>query len=225
MAAGETKGGLFAEAPQDEALVVVNGRVQLRTADGHRVVTVHGGVLAHFKLGDRMAEAHAMVSLVEQGWAEQLEVAKAFGRSERSVRRYQRRFEVGGLAALGRPDGFPKGRPRLSKSWSSHVVRLKQRGDSNREVARVLGVSEKSIRKVLRREGWVERAAVQQPLPFAGGADPNLSGQAAPTPEVAAPKLAAGADPNLSGEPAESGFSLDAEAADRSLDRLLAFLG
>ena len=225
MAAGTTKGELFAEPPQDEALVVVNGQVQVRTADGHRVVTARGGVLAHFKLGDRMAEAHAMVSLVEQGWAEQREVARAFGRSERSVRRYQRRFEDGGLAALGRPDGFPRGRPRLPKSWSAQVLRFKRRGQSNREVARSLGVSEKSIRKVLRREGWVERAAVQQSLPFAAGADPNLSGQAALAPVEAAPRAATSADPNLSGDPAESGFSLDAEAANRSLDRLLAVLG
>lgn len=225
MAAGKTKGGLFAEPPQDEALVFINGQVQVRTGGGHRVVTARGGVLAHFQLGDRMAEAHAMVTLVEQGWAEQREVARAFGRSERSVRRYQRRFEEGGLAALGRPGGFPKGRPRLPQGRTSQVLGLKRGGQSNREVARILGVSEKSIRKVLRREGWVERAAVQQPLPFAAGADPNLSGQAAPPTVAAAPGTAASADPNLSGEPAESGFSLDAEAANRSLDRLLAFLG
>jgi hypothetical protein len=36
---------------------------------------------------------------------------------------------------------------------------------------------------------------------------------------------AAGADPKLSGEPTESGFSLDEDAADRRMDRLLAFLG
>ena len=31
-------------------------------------------VLAHYAVTDRMAEAHAMVSLVEQGWANQIEV-------------------------------------------------------------------------------------------------------------------------------------------------------
>ena len=50
-----------------------------------------------------MAEAHAMVSLVEQGWADQNDVARAFGCSARTLRRDQRRYEEGGLAALGQP--------------------------------------------------------------------------------------------------------------------------
>jgi hypothetical protein len=66
--------------------------------------------IAHYTVGDAMGEAHAMVSLVEQGWADQIEVARAFGRDERRVRRYQRRFEDGGLAALGRSGGLSAGR-------------------------------------------------------------------------------------------------------------------
>jgi hypothetical protein len=149
----------------------------------------------------------------------------AFGCSERSVRRYQRRFEDGGLAALGRPRGFPKGQRRTTASRSSRALRLKQEGLSTREVARKLGVTEKAIRKLLRREGWVERAVVQQVLPFAEGADPKLSGQPAPAPAEPIAAAPASADPKLSGEPAESSFSLDQDAADRRMDRFLAFLG
>ena len=248
MARDKTLGTLFPTPTSDDGRVIINGRVQVRTADGHRVVTCRGAPFAHFEVGDRMAAAHAMVSLVEQGWAEQCEVARAFGVTERSVRRYQRRFEEGGLAALGRPSGFPKGRRRAPTTRSSKVVRLKQQGHSTREVARRMGVSEKAIRKLLRREGWVERAAVQQALPFAQDADPNLSGQTRPaavvtgsaTESSAHPNLAvqagpaavvtesateSSADPNLSGEPQELSFSLDANAADRSLDRLLAVFG
>jgi len=47
------------------------------------------------------------VSLVDQGFAEQSDIAKAFGCSARTVRRHQRRFEEGGLAALGRSGGLP----------------------------------------------------------------------------------------------------------------------
>jgi len=50
-------------------------------------VSVAGVVLAHYTVGDRMAEAHAMVSLVEQGWASQKAVARAFGCTSRTVRR------------------------------------------------------------------------------------------------------------------------------------------
>ena len=91
---------LFPEAWNPPDTLVINDRCLIRTQDGHRVVIVSGVVLAHYALGDRMAEAHAMVSLVEQGWADQNDVARVFGCSARTVRRDQRRFENGGLAAL-----------------------------------------------------------------------------------------------------------------------------
>jgi hypothetical protein len=69
--------------------LVINERCLVRTQDGHRVVIVSGVVLAHYGLSDRMAEAQAMVSLVEQGWADQNDVARAFGYSARKVRRDQ----------------------------------------------------------------------------------------------------------------------------------------
>jgi len=43
--------------------------------------------------GDRMADAHAMVTLVAQGLAQQNEVARAFGCSARTVRRHERCFD------------------------------------------------------------------------------------------------------------------------------------
>jgi len=44
-------------------------------------VLVAGVPIAHYAVGDAMAEAYAMVQLVTQGWADQNEVARAFGRS------------------------------------------------------------------------------------------------------------------------------------------------
>ena len=53
-----------------------------------------------------------MVNLVEQGGADQKDVARTFLRSARTVRRCQARFAGGGLAALGQCRGYPKGRRR-----------------------------------------------------------------------------------------------------------------
>jgi len=78
---------LFPEARNAPELLGINDRCQIRTQDGHRVVMVSGIVLAHYAVADRMAEAHAMVSLVEQGWADQNDVARAFGYSARTLRR------------------------------------------------------------------------------------------------------------------------------------------
>jgi len=211
--------------------VAINGRCLVRTQDGHRVVLVAGIVLCQYAVGDRMAEAHAMVSLIEQGWAEQSDVARAFGRSARTVRRFQRRFEAGGLPALARASGYPTGRPRLKRSRELLVSRLKAEGHSNREIARRVGVNEKAIRKLLSRLGWCAPQSEQPHLPLGEpGADQNLSAQivsSATRSARTATTPAAVADPKVSApEPTtDVPTSFDTDPADRSLDRLFARLG
>src|ERR1017187_2209924 len=101
-----TSGGdLFPEVRNPEGTCVINGRCLVITRDSRRVVLVSGIPIAQYAPGDRMSEAHAMVSLVELGWADQNDVAKAFGYSARTLRRYQQRFTEDGWAALGRPRG------------------------------------------------------------------------------------------------------------------------
>jgi transposase len=239
MFAANEQTALFPCPSPPDAAVAINDRCVIRMRDAWRVVVVSGVPLAQYGVGDRMAEACAMVSLVEQGWADQNDVARAFGCSTRTLRRHQRRFESGGLAALGRPSGYPKGRGRQQPSRVRLVLRWKSAGLSNREVAHRLGVDEKAVRKLLRREGWVPPAPEQVPLPLPESADPNLSAAAAaatarPSQQRLPPP--AGADPNLSafidstppGEPAAEEplpLSLDTDPADRRLDRLLAYLG
>ena len=172
-----------------DGVVVLNGRCRLQERDGYRLVTVCGMPLAHFAAGDRVGEAHAMVSLVELGWAQQSEVARAFGCDVRTVRRHQRRFEDGGLAALGRPHGFPRGRPRVAQGRKDAVNQWKAEGVSNREIARRLGIDEKAVRKLAKRLGWEERPAEQMTVPFEG-ADPKLS--ASEEQQVGATLVAAG---------------------------------
>jgi hypothetical protein len=82
------EGDFFPEVGAPEGTSFVNGRCLVRTQGGHRIVVVAGVVIAQYALSDRMAEAHAMVSLIDQGWAEQKEVARAFGCSVRSARRH-----------------------------------------------------------------------------------------------------------------------------------------
>jgi hypothetical protein len=60
----------------------------------------------HYRAEDAVAEAYAMVFLVESGFAQQMDVARAFGRSVRTVRRHQARYVQGGMAALGREEGW-----------------------------------------------------------------------------------------------------------------------
>lgn len=224
---------------------VINDRCLVRTTEGRRVVVAAGVVLSAYEAGDRAAEALAMVNLIEGGWAKQVEISRAFCCSARTVRRHERRFEEGGLAGLVRSAGYPLGRPRLPVTRQKTIERLKARYGSNREVARRLGVTEKAVRKVLKRLGWKEPAAEQMCLSLAlsgdaesestsgrdaaAGADPNLSGSRV---VGADPNLSGsgvgGADPNLSapdGSDEVAPASFDADPWDRRVDRALACLG
>jgi transposase-like protein len=215
MSGGSRQSELFAVPPQLEQVVVINGRCQVRTRDERRLIVVGGTVVAQYGVGDRMAEALGMVNLVEQGYAEQVDVARAFRCTARTVRRYQDRFERCGLAGLGRGAGYPRGRARLRTSRACSLLQLKGRGVSNRVIAQRQGVSEKAIRKRLRRLGWHEPTAAARQLSLdpseegvdqaVRGADANLSAlPAEPAAQAAAVALASsegavgGADPNLS---------------------------
>lgn len=224
MATNESQ-DFFPNVRNPKSTRVINERCLIKTQDDYSVVIVSGIVLAQYASTDHMAEAYAMVSLVEQGWADQIQVARAFGCSVRTVRRHQRRFETGGLAALGHRSGYPEGRRRQAGARTQLIQRLKANGHSNREIARRVGVSEMAIRKMLRRLGWQEATVEPIPLPLDLGqdADPKSSTSA----EVQSPQ-----------EPAQTANSMpvksptvalaptcDTDPMNRSGDRLMACLG
>lgn len=227
--------------PSDDT-IFINERCRLRTSGGYRVVSVSGIVVAHYAAGDRLGEAHAMVSLVDQGLALQTEVARAFRCDVRTVRRNQCRVDEGGLTALGRPGGYPKRRTRVELSRLRKVEEWKAEGVSHREIARRLGVTAKAVRKMLRRLGWKEEPPNQPLLPFEGG-DPNLSASdhggakdssregPSELPGASRPgfesstAMPEGGDPNLSAPSEDLPVSMDTDPDDRRVDRLLACLG
>src|SRR5260370_12814532 len=110
-----TQQALALPLPAASNTVVINGRCRLRIEAGQRVIVVAGLPVHHYRAEDAVAEAYAMVFLVESGFAQQTAVARAFARSVRSVRRYQGRYAQGGMAALGRAEGWGAGRPRISR--------------------------------------------------------------------------------------------------------------
>jgi transposase len=215
---------LFPEVHNPDSVRAINDRCLLRSQDDHCVVIVSGLVHAQYAATDAMAEAYAMVSLVEQGWADQSEVARAFGCTARTVRRHQRRFENGGLAALGHGSGYPEGRRRLKGTRTQWIHRLKAEGLSNREIARRVGVSEKAIRKLLRRLGWRESTTEPLALPLALSPEARSSGattaMAASQPTSEPPATA-----SVEASPTALPTTSDTDPMNRSGDRLLACLG
>jgi prepilin-type processing-associated H-X9-DG protein len=233
MAKPSSQCDLFSTEVASDGVVVLNARCRLQREGDQTVVLMSGFPVAHFSDTDQLAKCNVMVMLVEHGWALQVEVARAFTCDVRTVRRAQQRYDEGGLPALDRAVGYPKGR-RRSRARDHKVAGLKACGCSNREIGRRLGCDEKAVRKRLRRLGWKAREAEQTVLPHMSpdgpGADPNLSGSATSSVETPGAGSSAGADPNLSGlppapAPPELPFTMDDDPMDRRWDRLLAYLG
>jgi len=208
-------------------VVFVNDRVNIQTEGTHRVVSVHGVVLAHYDVSDRAAEAYAMITLFDSGYAGQNDIARSFGFSCRSLRRYQAQLESGGLRALGQPKGRPSDRtPKLADQRDRTILRLKEKGISNRGIAQRLGLTENSIRKRLRRMSWKQEPA--RSLPFSEESNENAP-SVMPTPRESA-REEVGVTTGRCEEAAASGVdplpvSLDVDPRDRSMDRLLAAMG
>lgn len=220
MANATAQGDLFEHRGSDGSTVHVSVRCTLRIRDGHCVVLGSGIPLLHYAEGDEMARAHAIVSIVEQEWATQVEAARAFRCTPRTVRRLLRRFEEGGLRALGRRGGYPAGRPRHPAGRSRLLLRLKAEGRSNCEIAARMAVSEKAVRNALRRLGWRPQVSAQ---PSLGLGDASEAPSASAAPAAVAPPPS---DPNLSAfeeEPLPT--TSDTDPADRRMDRLFACLG
>jgi transposase len=222
---------LLSFPPPPSGTTFVNDRVLFRTEGTRRVISVHGVVFAHYDVTDRAAEAYAMAALFESGYVDQNDLARSFGCSARSVRRYQQRLEIGGLAALARPRGRPSGkgseRPE-AKQLDRTILHLKAKGFSNRVVAGRVGLDEKAIRKRLRRLGWVP--APPSPLPFPSTAFEENTVAAADSSDHPVgtssndipPKPQSGTDGSFV-EPMPA--SLDLDPFHRSMDRLLAAMG
>src|ERR1700740_292059 len=99
--------------PAPSNSIVINARCSLRIEADQRAIVVAGLPVHHYRAADAVAEAYAIVFLVESGFAQQSDVARAFGISVRTVRRHQRRYTQGGMTALGREEGWRRGRRRI----------------------------------------------------------------------------------------------------------------
>ncbi len=218
--------------------VVINARCSLRVEEEQRVIVVAGLPVHHYRADDAVAEAYAMVFLVESGFAQQTEVALAFERSERTVRRHQERYAQRGMAALGREAGWRLGRRRIRGRRLRGIERLKnEEGLSNRAIAQRLGVTEKAIRKLVGPSKITP--AEQLDLTVIGNAAASESPQSPVASAESSDEdtnhpvpIMADDDSDDAGDPDDEGaqdepvpMSLDRDASDRSLDRQLAYVG
>ena len=107
---------LFARPIASPGTVFVNDRVCVQTEEEQRVVFVHGIIFSHYAIEDRTAEAYAMVTLFESGYADQNDIARCFGYSARSLSRSSTRRQVLPSPISSRSPSSLKGR-----GWSVSV--------------------------------------------------------------------------------------------------------
>ena len=227
---------LLSFPPPPPGTVFVSDRVSFRTEGTQRVISVHGVVFAHYDVRDRAAEAYAMITLSESGYATQTQIAQSFGYAARSLRRYQERFETGGVGALvrgpGRPSGSRSGREK-ERGGDQTILHLKAKGSSNRAIAGRLGLSEKAIRKRLRRLGWQPSSESDDPcLPFHQEATADAPHAADTQNSIDAIKTIAPPDTaerqprrNEDSQIELPSASRDPDPLNRSMDRILAAMG
>ena len=226
-----TQQALALPSPAASNTVVINARCSLRIEADQRVIVVAGLPVHHYRAEDAVAEAYAIVFLVESGFAQQTDVARAFARSVRTVRRYQGRYVQGGMAALGREEGWRRGRRRISGRRLRSIEMLKSQGMSNRAIAHRLGVSEKAIRKLVGPSKLAESAQhAFAGITTAAGEPPMSAKSTGDDPDYGTSSVkdrAGDRDPITAsaddGEPVP--MSLDRDAGDRTFDRQLAYLG
>jgi len=220
---------LFPRPAPTPGTIFVNDRVCVETEQGQRVLFAHSIVFSHYSIKDCLAEAYAMVQLFESGYADQNDIARCFGYSARTLRRYQERFKAGGLSALARPRGRPVVRPPVHKKLHERdrtILRLKAKEMSNRWIAGRLGLSEKAVRKSLRRLGWKPGPEASLSFLPEAGSQVQLAVVSASTLLKTSSCVTEQPPDKISQQPTDAAAkSLDANPLDRSMDRLLAAMG
>ena len=118
--------------------------------DGGGVVWVHGLATFAWDAGDEAARRLAAVQLVQLNAATQAQVAQAFGVIPVSVWRWARALAGGGVAGLVPAAKGPQRASKLTPQVVERIRELDGQGAGKAAIAAATGVSETSVRSVLR---------------------------------------------------------------------------
>jgi transposase len=147
--------GLYCPCPIDG--VEVNRRVWYRDLDGMRAVFVDRTPFYVLERNDEVQYRFCAVQLVDAELASASEVYKAFGISQRTFSRIRQLVRKGGIAALVKEPKAAQGRQAKTQQNTSAIVRLYQEGKSTYEITSLLGISPRTVGRVLKDEGIPRR--------------------------------------------------------------------
>ena len=165
-----------------DAAEIAPGVGMVTGPDGSGVMWVHGLATFAWDAGDEAGRRLAAVQLWKLKAATQAQVAEAFGVIPVSVWRWERALAAGGVAGLVPGRKGPRRASKLTPGVVARIGELDRQGLSKAGIAVAAGVSESSVRNVLRPAG----ADVPGGAAVAGpAADPPAGGQAAAGEETA----------------------------------------
>jgi transposase len=121
--------------------------------DGSGVMWVHGLATFAWDAGDEAGRRLAAVQLWKLKAATQAQVAEAFGVIPVSVWRWERALAAGGVAGLVPDRKGPRRASKLTPGVVARIWELDGQGLSKASIAAAAGVSESSVRNVLRPAG------------------------------------------------------------------------
>ena len=239
IANNSTQQSLPLEEPPADGRTYVNASLWFVDQDGYRVVFHWHEPLYRVALTDTLHVRQVAVSLRQSKLATQAEIAEAFGHSEVTQRRWERRYEEDGLDGL-RDKARPGRLPLLSKGQEAFVRKWFKAGVSNPTMARRLGVGEATIRRTLSRLGLKRQAPVVNCLP---GMEEETSPSAIAAPQASDTEegelvvgfqqkneqvtlaLRESADSSAPSSLPGPSLTIDRNPSDRSGDRALARMG
>jgi transposase len=152
--------------PDTNQRTSINPILWFEDRDGFRVIFCRHEILYRVACDDTRFLKLIAVSLRQSELATQLEIAAAFGHSVASQRRWEGRFTQHGIEGL---DSKPhSGRPpTIPVTQHAFVQRWFHDGVATAAMARRLGVSKTTVRRLLRQLGLVRPPRPEPVLPFA----------------------------------------------------------
>jgi transposase len=180
--------------PSPDARTFVTPSLWFVDHDGYRVVFCRHEPIYRVALDDLPHLRFVCVMLRQSELATQEELARAFGHSVASQRRWERHYQQHGLDGL--VDQTSSGRPRKLDKAQEHFVRhWFQKGLSKAQIARRLGVGEATVHRTCQRLGLQRPAAVVPELPL------DVVQAPAPLPEPTSPGTSEASHPPVPNQP------------------------
>lgn len=131
-----------------DALEISEAVALVQDQDGGRVF-IRGELVFAWDPGDELGRRLAAVQLVRIKAARAVQVAGGFGVNTETLRRWQGVVTDAGVAALAPSRRGPKGPSRLTHDLVADIAARRRAGASLRTIAKAVGVSAASVRRVL----------------------------------------------------------------------------